>query len=86
MSDDAMMKLIEEQGELLEQMDHLNAWDLDHTLEVAMDALRCPPDDAKVSVLSGGERRRVALCRLLLSKPDIFRYGHRCYSRQIFSR
>ncbi len=71
MSDEAMMKVIEEQGELLEQMDHLNAWELDHTLEVAMDALRCPPDDASVKVLSGGERRRVALCRLLLSKPDI---------------
>ncbi len=71
MSDDEMMKLIEEQGELLEQMDHLGGWDLDHTLEVAMEALRCPPDDASVSVLSGGERRRVALCRLLLSKPDI---------------
>jgi sulfate-transporting ATPase len=68
---DEMMKLIEEQGELLEKMDHLNAWDLDHTLEVAMEALRCPPDDSPVSVLSGGERRRVALCRLLLSKPDI---------------
>jgi len=71
MDNDAMMKLIEEQGELLEKMDHLDAWNLDHTLELAMDALRCPPDDAKVSVLSGGERRRVALCRLLLSKPDI---------------
>lgn len=71
MSDEEMMKVIEEQGELLEQMDHLNAWDLDHTLDVAMDALRCPPNDANVSVLSGGERRRVALCRLLLSKPDI---------------
>jgi len=71
MSDEAMMKIIEEQGELLEQMDQLNAWELDHTLELAMDSLRCPPDDAKVSVLSGGERRRVALCRLLLSKPDI---------------
>ncbi|HFB99876.1 MAG TPA: energy-dependent translational throttle protein EttA, partial [Phaeodactylibacter sp.] len=71
MSDEAMMKLIEEQGELLEKMDHLEAWELDHTLEVAMDALRCPPDDAKVEILSGGERRRVALCRLLLSKPDI---------------
>ncbi|MCB0670101.1 MAG: energy-dependent translational throttle protein EttA [Saprospiraceae bacterium] len=71
MDDDEMMKVIEKQGELLEQMDHLNAWDLDHTLEVAMESLRCPPDDAKISVLSGGERRRVALCRLLLSKPDI---------------
>lgn len=71
MSDEEMMKVIEEQGELLEKMDHLNAWDIDHTLEVAMEALRCPPDDAMVSVLSGGERRRVALCRLLLSKPDI---------------
>ncbi len=71
MDDDAMMKLVEEQGELLEKMDHYNAWELDHTLEVAMEALRCPPDEAKVSVLSGGERRRVALARLLLSKPDI---------------
>ena len=71
LDEDEMMKVIEEQGELIEKMDHLNAWDLDHTLEVAMDALRCPPDDAKVEVLSGGERRRVALCRLLLSKPDI---------------
>ncbi len=71
MGDDEMMKLIEEQGELLEQMDHVGGWDLDHTLEMAMEALRCPPDDASVAVLSGGERRRVALCRLLLSKPDI---------------
>ncbi|MEM6963507.1 MAG: energy-dependent translational throttle protein EttA [Bacteroidota bacterium] len=71
MDEDAMMKLIEEQGELLDKMDHYNAWELDHTLEVAMDALRCPPDDASIAVLSGGERRRVALCRLLLSKPDI---------------
>ncbi len=71
MGDDEMMKVIEEQGELLEKMDHLGGWDLDHTLELAMESLRCPPDDAKVSVLSGGERRRVALCRLLLSKPDI---------------
>ncbi|GAB4418133.1 MAG: energy-dependent translational throttle protein EttA [Bacteroidia bacterium] len=69
--DDEMTKLIEEQGELMEKMDHLDAWDLDHTLEVAMGALRCPPDDMPVRVLSGGERRRVALCRLLLSKPDI---------------
>ncbi len=71
MSDDEMNKLLEEQGELMEKMDLYNAWELDHTLEVAMDSLRCPPDDAKVEVLSGGERRRVALCRLLLSKPDI---------------
>ncbi len=71
MGDDEMMKVIEEQGELLEKMDHMGGWDLDHTLELAMDSLRLPPNDAKVSVLSGGERRRVALCRLLLSKPDI---------------
>lgn len=71
MDDDEMMKLIDRQGQLLEQMDQLEAWDLDHTLEVAMDSLRCPPDDTPVHVLSGGERRRVALCRLLLSKPDI---------------
>lgn len=71
MDEDAMMKLIEQQGELLDQMDQLDGWNLDHTLEVAMDSLRLPPDDASVAVLSGGERRRVALCRLLLSKPDI---------------
>lgn len=71
MDDDTMMKLIEEQGELLEQMELLDAWNLDNTLEQAMDSLRLPPDDAKIEVLSGGERRRVALCRLLLSKPDI---------------
>ncbi len=71
MENDAMMKVIEEQGELLEKMDQLGGWDLDHTLEMAMESLRCPPDDANVKVLSGGERRRVALCRLLLSKPDI---------------
>lgn len=71
MEEDEMMKLIEEQGELLEQMDHLGGWELDHTLDLAMESLRCPPDDANVAVLSGGERRRVALCRLLLSKPDI---------------
>ena len=71
MSDDEMNKLLEKQGELAEKMDHLNAWELDHKLEMAMDSLRLPPDDQKVSVLSGGERRRVALCRLLLSKPDI---------------
>lgn len=71
MSDDEMAKLIEEQGELAEKMEQMNAWDLDHTLEMAMDSLRLPPDDQIVSVLSGGERRRVALCRLLLTKPDI---------------
>ncbi len=71
MDEDEMMKLIEEQGTLLEQMDQLDGWNLDHTLEVAMEALRCPPNEASVKVLSGGERRRVALCRLLLSKPDI---------------
>ena len=71
LSDDEMNSAIELQGELMEKMDHLDAWDLDHTLEVAMDSLRCPPDDMPVKVLSGGERRRVALCRLLLSKPDI---------------
>jgi len=71
MSDDEMNALIEKQGVVGEKMEHLDAWNLDHTLELAMDSLRCPPDDAKVGVLSGGERRRVALCRLLLSKPDI---------------
>ena len=71
LDDDEMMKAIDKQGELLEQMDHLDAWDVDHTLDVAMEALRCAPDDTNVAILSGGERRRVALCRLLLSKPDI---------------
>lgn len=71
LSDDEMNKAIELQGELMEKMDHLDAWDLDRTLEIAMDSLRLPPDDKPVKVLSGGERRRVALCRLLLSKPDI---------------
>ncbi|MDP3160549.1 MAG: energy-dependent translational throttle protein EttA [Reyranella sp.] len=66
-----MDKLIAEQGELQEKIDAGNGWDLGRTVEIAMDALRCPPSDAKVDVLSGGERRRVALCRLLLSKPDI---------------
>ena len=71
MSDDAMNKLLERQGEVQEKLDHLNAWDLDAQLEMAMDALRCPPSDTPAKVLSGGERRRVALCRLLLQKPDI---------------
>ncbi|WP_300670081.1 energy-dependent translational throttle protein EttA [Desulfoluna sp.] len=71
MDDDAMDKLINRQGVVQDKMDHLEAWDLDARLEMAMDALRCPPSDAKVSVLSGGEKRRVAMCRLLLQKPDI---------------
>lgn len=71
MDDDEMMKVIDEQGKLLELMDHYNAWDLDHTIELAMDSLRCPADDTLVKVMSGGEKRRVALVRLLLSKPDI---------------
>ncbi len=64
-------KLLAEMGTLQEQIDHLNAWDLDSQLEQAMDALRCPPPDADVSVLSGGEKRRVALCKLLLQQPDL---------------
>ena len=71
MSDDEMNKLLERQGEVQEKLDHLDAWDLDARLEMAMDALRCPPSDTPVKVLSGGERRRVALCRLLLQNPDI---------------
>lgn len=71
MSDDEMNKLLEKQGNVQEKLDAANAWDLDSQLEMAMDALRCPPGDAVVKVLSGGERRRVALCRLLLRKPDI---------------
>jgi sulfate-transporting ATPase len=71
MSDDEMSKLIVRQGEVQEKLDQLNAWELDSRLEMAMDALRCPAGDTAVKVLSGGERRRVALCRLLLQKPDI---------------
>jgi len=71
LDDDEMMALIEKQGELMEKLDHSNAWELDHKLETAMEALRCPPEDAKISILSGGEKRRVALARLLLSNPDI---------------
>ena len=71
MSDDEMNKLIERQGEVQEKIDSLNAWDLDSRLEMAMNALRCPEGETMVSILSGGERRRVALCRLLLQKPDI---------------
>jgi ATP-binding cassette ChvD family protein len=71
MATDYSDALLEEMGQLQEQLDHGNAWDLDSQLEQAMDALRCPPPEADVSVLSGGERRRVALCRLLLSQPDL---------------
>jgi sulfate-transporting ATPase len=71
MSDEEMTRLIERQGEVQEKLDAADAWDLDARLEMAMDALRCPPGDTLVNVLSGGEKRRVALCRLLLRKPDI---------------
>ncbi|MDH3782349.1 MAG: energy-dependent translational throttle protein EttA [Desulfobulbaceae bacterium] len=71
LDDDAMNQLIERQGEVQEKLDNLDAWDIESRLEMAMDALRCPPGDTSVNVISGGERRRVALCRLLLQKPDI---------------
>jgi ATP-binding cassette ChvD family protein len=71
MSDDEMAKLCDRQAEVQEKLDHLDAWDLDSRLEMAMDALRCPEGETPVKVLSGGEKRRVALCRLLLQKPDI---------------
>src|SRR5687767_2698421 len=71
MSPEAMDKLLEEQGRLQDRIDAVNAWDVDSKLELAMDALRCPPADADVTTLSGGERRRVALCRLLLRSPDL---------------
>lgn len=71
MTDDEMNALLERQGEVQEKLDAADAWDLDSRLEMAMDALRCPPPDAPVKNLSGGEKRRVALCRLLLQKPDI---------------
>ena len=71
MTEDEMTKLIERQGEVQEALDSADAWDLDSRLEMAMDALRCPPGDTKVNIISGGERRRVALCRLLLQRPDI---------------
>jgi len=71
MTDDEMNNLIERQGELQEKIDQLDAWDIESRLEMAMDALRCPPGDTPVTVISGGEKRRVALCRLLLQKPDI---------------
>ena len=71
MDDDEMNTLLAEQGELQERIDAIDGWDLERTAEIAMDALRCPPGDADVSSISGGERRRVALCRLLLQKPDL---------------
>ena len=71
MTDDEMAALIERQGELTEKIDHAGGWEIDAKLERAMDALQCPPEDAKVATLSGGERRRVALCRLLLREPDV---------------
>ncbi|HOG61218.1 MAG TPA: energy-dependent translational throttle protein EttA [Flexilinea sp.] len=71
MSPDEMDRLIEKQGKIQEKIDALDAWDIDSRLEMAMDALRCPPGDSPVDILSGGEKRRVALCRLLLQKPDI---------------
>lgn len=71
LTDDEMNALIEEQAELQEKIDACNGWDLERTIEIAMDALRCPPSDADVTKLSGGEKRRVALCRLLLQQPDM---------------
>ena len=71
MDDDEMNRLIERQGELTEKIDHVNGWEIDSKLERAMDALQCPPSEQKIKELSGGERRRVALCRLLLQEPDV---------------
>ena len=71
MDDEQMNRLIERQGELTEKIEHCDGWEIDTKLERAMDALQCPPSDAKVATLSGGERRRVALCRLLLQQPDV---------------
>jgi energy-dependent translational throttle protein EttA len=71
MTDDEMNALLEEQGNLQEKIDHLNAWELEREISIAMDALRCPDKNADVNLLSGGEKRRVALCKLLLSAPDI---------------
>src|SRR5688572_26229829 len=71
MPEDKMNKLLEEQARLQDQIEAVNAWELDHQVDMAMDALRCPPGDADVTKISGGEKRRVALCRLLLAKPDM---------------
>ncbi|HQK97757.1 MAG TPA: ATP-binding cassette domain-containing protein, partial [Bacteroidia bacterium] len=70
-TDDEMNKLIERQAELMDKIDASNAWELDNKIEIAMDALRCPDPESQVAVLSGGERRRLALCRLLLQEPEI---------------
>jgi len=71
MDDEAMDKLINRQGEVQSKLDAVNAWDIDSRLEMAMEALRCPPGDTSVRIISGGEKRRVALCRLLIQQPDI---------------
>src|SRR5262249_17432457 len=71
LSPDEMDALIAEQGELQEKIDQADGWELDRVIEIAMDALRCPPGDAEVATLSGGGQRRVALCRLLLQRPDL---------------
>src|SRR3546814_14915288 len=71
LTDDEMNDLLAEQGELQEKIDAADGWDIDRKVEIAMDALRCPPGDADVTMLSGGERRRVALAKLLLSQPDL---------------
>src|SRR5205814_6772359 len=71
LSPEEMEALIAEQAKVQDAIDATNAWELDRTIEIAMDALRCPPGDADVQTLSGGERRRVALCRVLLEKPDL---------------
>ena len=75
MSDDEMEKLLEKQGRVQEQIDAHNLWELDRKIEIAMDALRLPPADASVDKLSGGEKRRVALCRTLLEEPDMSDYS-----------
>ena len=71
MTDDEMHKLLERQGALQERIETLNLWDLDRTIDIAMDALRLPPGEASIATLSGGEKRRVALCRVLLEQPDL---------------
>src|SRR5206468_12418108 len=71
MATDYSDELMDEMGRLQEELEHADAWEVDSKLELAMDALRCPPPDAPVDVLSGGERRRVALCKLLLEQPDL---------------